>query len=261
MNAEQVKIGFGTYRLHDDTYESVISAIQSGYEAIDNAPLYKNQELVGQAVKDCGRNRKNLFITTKISRNQLKTHSIVESIESSLDLMGLDYIDELILHEPIHPLENWQILSEYFNTSGKGKIGKIGVSNFNQKHLKMIYEDEKSDNPSVNQIEVNPFLARTDLVNYCNDIGLQIVAHSPLAKAEKLDDEQLIEIAEKHCISPSQVMLRWGFEKGFRVIPRSKDLSHIQENLNLDFCMDEGDMAILDSLDCGYTTHPKYLKA
>lgn len=257
---EQLDIGFGTYRLYDDTYESVKYAIQNGYEAIDNAPLYKNQELVGKAVKDCGRSRKNLYITTKISRDQLKTKSIVESIENSLKVMGLDYIDELILHEPIHPLENWQILSEYYNTKGKGIIKNIGVSNFNQKHLEEIYTDEKSENPFVNQIEVNPFLARTDLVDFCNKINLKIVAHTPLAKGEKFDNEQLIEIAKKHEVSPAQIMLKWGSEKGFRVIPRSKDDGHIQENLSLDFEMDDDDMCILDSMDCGYATHPKYLK-
>ena len=109
------QLGFGTYRLNDDTYESVKFALQNGYYHIDTAPLYKNEEKVGKAIKESGIDRKKIFVTTKISRKELQSNKIQESIENSFKKLGLDYIDLVLLHEPIDYEKNWILLEKYYS--------------------------------------------------------------------------------------------------------------------------------------------------
>lgn len=250
-------IGFGTYRLHNNTYDSVKYAIKCGYKHIDTAPLYKNEKLVGYGIKDSGINRDNLFITTKISRNELKLNKIVESIENSLKNLSVDYLDLVLLHEPIDYIKNWNLLEEYYNTKGKNKIKNIGVSNFNETHLKNI----NNQNIYCNQIELNPFLLREPIINYCNSNNIKIVAHTPLTKGEKLNDKKLIELSNKYEITEAQMMLKWSLQNNNIVIPRSKNFKHIEENLSLNSInnIEKDDMEYIKTFDCQYSTHPKYL--
>lgn len=263
-----IKGGFGTYRLRDDTYEACMYALKDAkYVHIDNAPLYKNQSDVGKAIKDSGIHRKKIYFTTKISRNQLKNKEIKESFLNTLAETGLDYIDELMLHEPINYIDNWKQLCELYETIGKNKIRYIGVSNFNESQLEDIIQlynnKECSLKPMFNQIEVNPFLQRIELIDKCRQYGIPIVAHTPLAKGEKLNDKTLSEIAEIYKVSTAQLMLQWSKQKGYRIIPRSKDKDHIDENneiINKGFIISESHMNIIRNSDCGYATHPKYIK-
>lgn len=256
----EIQIGYGTYRLKkEDVYRSTIHAIESGVKHIDTAPLYGNIEEVGRAIRDG--NRRELFITAKISRDSLDKCDIVVSIKDTMKRMGLEYVDEVILHEPINHIENWKQLSDYYLTEGRGVIGTIGVSNFNTTHLQNIIDDPTTINPSVNQIEINPFLTRETLPAFCTTNGIKIVAHSPLAKGELLNNYELKNIADEYNVSCAQIMLRRGVQKGYRVIPRSSDFKHIEENIAIDQKINEEDMTILNNLDCGYSTHPKYLTA
>lgn len=256
--SDNITMGYGTYRLKkENVYKLTRHAIESGINHIDTAPLYGNIEEVGRAIGDS--NRRDLFITAKISRDSLEKCDIVNSIKDTMKRMRLNYLDEVILHEPINHIENWKLLSDYYQTEGRGLIGTIGVSNFNTTHLQNIIDDPTTSNPSVNQIEINPFLTRESLPNFCTANGIKIVAHSPLAKGELLNNHELKKIAEEYNVSCAQIMLRWGVEKGFRVIPRSSDFKHIEENMLIDFKINEEDMTRLNNLDCGYSTHPKYL--
>jgi methylglyoxal/glyoxal reductase len=257
-------IGFGTYRLHDNTYNSVIEAIKSGYTHIDTAPLYRNESIVGDAIKNSGVCREKLFITTKISRNELKSNDIRKSIQRSLIDLKVDYIDLLLLHEPIDFLNNWEILSEYFKTEGKGIIKNIGVSNYKVEHLEHILNNEdgvKIIKPYCNQIELNPFIHRNDISDYCNKNKIKIVAHSPLAKGEKLNNKTLLYLESKYSISPAKLMLQWNTENNNIIIPRSKNVKHIKDNLvNYNLAnLDKDDIDLLNNLDEQYSTHPKYL--
>ena len=263
-------IGFGTYRLNGDTYNSVRHALKIGYTHIDTAPLYKNELIVGKAIKDSGVDRRRIFVTTKISRNELKTNDIKKSIENSLNVLKLDYIDLLLLHEPIDFINNWKLLSDYYNTNGRGIIKNIGVSNFNINHLNIILNSQNTSNtfntiPYCNQIEINPFLHRTPIVELCNKNNIKIVAHSPLAKGEKLNNETLTTMAQKFTdCSPAQLMLTWNHLQNNIVIPRSKNIDHISQNLSAissisELNLDTNDTHLLNSLDCQYSTHPKYL--
>lgn len=251
------QIGFGTYRLHKKTTDSVSYALKSGYRHIDTAPLYKNEAEVGAALNRCGIERKQIFVTTKISRNELKTNSIEESIKNSFEKLNLDYIDLLLLHEPIDFENNWQLLCDYYETKGKGKIRNIGVSNFNEIQIEKICSKKA---PYCNQIELNPFLHRDKIIEKCKEKNIRIVAHSPLAKGEKMDDKTLIKVSQKYSITPAQAMLNWNYEQGNIVIPRSSDNNHIEDNLDLNFQTQQSIFEELNNLDQQYSTHPKYLK-
>jgi diketogulonate reductase-like aldo/keto reductase len=211
------------------TYDSTLQAINTGYDIIDTAPLYGNLVEVGRAIKD------------------------------SMTKLNVNYIHEILLHEPVNYKENWKLLSEFYQIDGKNLIGSIGVSNFNQNHLQDILDDKTTLNPIVNQIEVNPFLTRKTLTELCIYNSIEIVAHSPLAKGELFYKPELKDIANVYNVSPAQSMLKWGIQKGCRVIPRSKDCKHIEENINLDFTINDRYMTVLNHLDCGYSIHPKYL--
>jgi len=250
------KIGFGTYRLKDHTTNSLLRALTVGYTHIDTAPLYKNETQVGEAINKSGIDRETLFLTTKISRKELKSNSIVDSIENSLKVMNQDYIDLVLLHEPIDFLQNWKLLCEYFNNQTQIKVRHIGVSNFNIEQLELI---TKIKFPYCNQIELNPFLQRTSLTEYCKKKNILVVAHSPLAKGEKLDNPILKSISKDINKTPAQIMLKWNYINNNIIIPRSKDHLHILENTSLDFELSKDNLEKLDSLNCNYSTHPKYL--
>ena len=250
------KIGVGTYRLKDDTTNSLLRALTVGYTHIDTAPLYKNEAQVGEAINKSGIDRNTLFLTTKISRNELKNNSIADSIENSLRVMNQDYIDLVLLHEPIDFLQNWILLCEYFDNQTQIKVRHIGVSNFNIEQLELI---TKIKFPYCNQIELNPFLQRTSLTQYCKKKNIIVVAHSPLAKGEKLDNPILKSISKDINKTPAQIMLKWNYINNNIIIPRSKDQLHILENTSLDFELSKDNLEKLDSLNCNYSTHPKYL--
>lgn len=255
--------GIGTYRLHgDDAYTAISHALKIGYLWVDTAPLYGNQSHVGKAIRDSGRSRGSFKVTSKVSRDTLMDKdpdSMVNNFFTTLKELQVDYVDELILHEPIDFMRNWKRLCDLFQNEGKGMIGRIGVSNFDKDTLDQIIR-EGCMIPSVNQIEINPFLTRGDLPSFCNDHKIEVVAHSPLAKGEKMSDDLLNQIANRYDVSCAQLMLRWGMQQGFRVIPRSKDEAHIEENMGIRFEIDPKDMKRMQDLNCGYATHPKYLK-
>ena len=250
------QIGFGTYRLHKKTHDSVVNAIKIGYRHIDTAPLYKNEAEVGTTLSECGVDRKHIFVTTKISRKELETNKLVESICDSLKKINTDYIDLLLLHEPIDFEKNWGILCDYYETKGRGVVRNIGVSNFNKTQINTI---SGRHIPYCNQIELNPFLHRDDLVESCRQKNIKIVAHSPLAKGEKMDNKILNDVAEKYDISPAQAMLKWNYEQGNIVIPRSSNPEHIKENFSFLNRHIPKIFNELNSIDLQYSTHQKYL--
>jgi 2,5-diketo-D-gluconate reductase A len=257
---EMPEVGLGTYRLYDKTYDSVTNALNAGYRHFDTAPLYKCEDKVGEAISDSIRrgeiDRSDIFITTKVSRKELNKIEVAESIDRSIETIGTKYLDLVILHEPIKHRENWDALVAY-QKAHPGKVRSIGVSNYKVDHL--IDVIDSGFTPAVNQIEVNPFLARDDIVEFCKKAGITVVAHTPLAKAEKLNDDSLVAMAERLGVSSATLMLRFGMRNGYKIIPRSSDVDHIIENYNTSVEIGEKDMSILRGFDCRYATHPKYL--
>ena len=242
------QIGFGTYRLKDCT-DIVKYAINSGYKLVDTAELYKNEEHVSKALS------KDIFLTTKISPKSITKGLIRKSVEERLKLFGK--IDLLLLHKPSDNCDkDWEELVELYEENDK--ILNIGVSNFKIVDLEKIVSSKVQ--PFCNQIEVTPFLLRDKLVKYCQEKKIKIVAHSSLTKGEKLDNKTLVEIGKKYKKTPAQILLRWGIQKGFTVLPRSSCPKHVKENMNIfDFEINDKDMCLLDSLNEGYSTHPNLI--
>ncbi|VBB18764.1 aldo/keto reductase, partial [Yasminevirus sp. GU-2018] len=268
--------GFGTYRLvGEDARKATCYALKQGYGQIDTAPRYDNLEHVGRGISESGRSRSSFRITTKISHDALNDPdegSVKRMFFETIKKLGVDYVDEVILHDPTEAVRNWGRLVSLYQNEGRGLIGRIGVSNFGIDDIVKIV-DASGVTPSVNQIEINPFFTQRKLVEACKEKGIEIVGHSPLAKAELMDEQKLLGVAKQMTekagtvVTPAQVMLSWGIKMGHRVIPRSKNTDHIDENLKVQanagsevFELDDDMMRIMSTLDYGYVTHPQYLK-
>ena len=245
--------GIGTYRLNKETaYTMVKRALDLGYRHIDTAKLYKNEESVGRAIRDSGVPRNDIFLTTKIDMMDIRKLKIIEATERSLSLLGT-HIDLLLLHKVTdNYVEAWNLLNETHKLMGD-RIKNIGVSNFRENELASL-----DPLPKYNQIELSPFLTRESLVEFCREQDIHVIAHSSLAKGEKFDNPTLNEIAEKYSATPAQIMLSWGYQKNYTIIPRTSCEHHLKENMKI-IEITNDDINILDSLDCGYSTHPKLL--
>jgi diketogulonate reductase-like aldo/keto reductase len=245
----------------------VKSALDAGYRYVDTAVLYKNEKSVGDAIVDSKIKREEIFITTKVRIDDINKgrNKIIESIKLSLENLKLAYIDLILLHAPPHDdrrlIESWKTMEEIVDNKIdelKDKVKFIGVSNYGIKHLDKL-KNNGCRMPYANQIELSPYLQQKELVKYCKDAGIKIIAHSPLTKGEKLKDERLIKIAEKYNLTPAQLMIKWCVDSGCCVIPRTSRVDHLLENIKPIFDNgDKGYITELENFDENYFTHPKY---
>ena len=252
-------ISFGTYRLSEkDINLSLETALLIGYRSIDTACLYKNETLIGNYITKNDIPRKSIWLTSKLSPKIIpKSESeIIKSILTTLTDLNTDYLDLYLIHAPIdtHIIKCWSILERF---KSEGIFKNIGVSNFNICQLQQI-TDFSTVPIFTNQIELTPFLTRTNLVCYMKKHNIPISAHSSLTKGEKLLNPILRQIAITYDKTPAQLMLNWGLQNGYNVIPRSSNPSHIKENINLNFVISNDDMKTLNDLNCDYYTHPQY---
>lgn len=260
--------GFGTYRLDKMTcFNMVKDALKNGCLYIDTAFLYKNEKSVGEAILDSGVARSKIFVSTKVWLPSINKgrDAIIDAVKASLENLKLEYIDLVLLHAPSEDnnmlIESWKTMINIQN--GKvpelaNKIKHIGVSNYNIRHLQIL-KNNGLVTPWVNQIELNPYVQRKEIVKYCKDNNIKIIAHSPLTKAEKFKDSKLVELAKKHKVTPAQLLIKWCLDNGFSVIPRTCNKEHLLENINaLNVNIDDSYLRELDKFDENYFTHPKY---
>ena len=252
-------IGYGTWQTPNDqvAIESIKCAIQNGYRHIDCASIYGNEEFVGQAIRECGIPREELFITNKVWRTERGYQTTLDSIQKSLDTMGLDYFDLYLIHWPASATyydnweqinrDTWKAMMEMYQA---GKIRAIGVSNFMIHHLKALMEMEMI--PMVNQIEYHLGLCQQELVDYCKENGIQVQAFRPINHGEFLDNEILQSYAKKYNKTVAQICIRWILQNDVCPLPKSVNPSRIQENMNVfDFEISKEDMDTLNALDIG----------
>ena len=252
-------INFGTYRLNEKEINlSLETALSVGYKSIDTACLYKNETFIGNYITKNEIPRNEIWLTSKLSPKIIpKSESeIIKSILSTLTELNTDYLDLYLIHAPIdaHIIKCWSILEQF---KREGVFRNIGVSNFKITHLQKI-TDFSTTPIFTNQIELSPFLTRTDLVTYMKEHNIPISAHSSLTKGEKLSDPTLVQVAKTYRKTPAQILLNWGLQSNYNVLPRSSNPSHIKENINLNFAISEEDMSTLNNLNCNYQTHPQY---
>lgn len=252
-------INFGTYRLKQEEIPSALeTAFHIGFRSIDTASLYNNENYIGQYIHSNEISRSDLWITSKLNPKIVckSEDEIIKSILTSLSNLQTDYLDLFLIHAPneIHMEKCWSILESF---KRKGIFRNIGVSNFKSEHIEQILKFG-TEPIFTNQIELSPFLTRKSLVKYMKEKSISISAHSSLAKGEKLSTNKLIDIGVKYSKTPAQIMLKWGIQHNYRVIPRSKNPQYIKEDFDLDFIIESEDMDLLDGLNCDYYTHPQY---
>jgi 2,5-diketo-D-gluconate reductase A len=245
------QLGFGVFQVPPaETAEVVLRAIEAGYRHIDTAKLYQNEAEVGEAIAESGIAREEIFVTTKVWNSEQGYEPAIESFEASMDRLGLDVLDLLLIHWPVPELDRyvdtWRAFEKLY---ADGRVRAIGVSNFHIPHLQRLL-DEGSVVPAVNQIELHPQLPQVELREFHAQHGIVTEAWSPLARGGAvLADPTVTTIAERVGKSPAQVLLRWSLQLGNVVLPRSVTPSRIAENLELfDFSLTDDDMAAVAGL-------------
>ena len=249
------RLGLGTWQAQKGgmARQAVEWALEAGYRHIDTAAGYDNEEDVGDAIAASSLPRKDIFVVTKIINGDQGYDSTLRACEASLKRLKLNAIDLYLVHWPVSGLrkDTWRAM---VRLAEEGLCRSVGVSNYTIRHLDELLTDSPIV-PAANQIELSPFLTRTSLVDYCQSRGIVVEAYSPLARARKLSDPRLVEMAEKYGKSTAQVALRWGLQHDFVVIPKSTNKERIFENANLfDFALSTEDMALMDCFDEDYWT-------
>ena len=249
-------VGFGTYRLlGQEAVESVHYALSKGYRLIDTASIYGNEEAVGEGIKAGGIARKELFVTTKLWRENLGYEATRTELENSLKRLNLEYLDLYLIHWPANAknYNNWQKANAdawraMEELQAEGKIKSIGVSNFFQKHLDALFQTAKVI-PAINQIEFHPGYWQAELTDYCKKQNIAVESWSPLARGEVFGNEVLEAISQKHNKSVSQVCLRWILQHDVIVIPKSASPERIDENIDIfDFELSAEEMEQINKL-------------
>lgn len=252
-------LGFGTLYLNDELgVQCVAEAIGLGYRLIDTATIYGNEESVGGGIKKSGISRDELFVTSKLWVDDSGYDSTKEAFQTSLDKLGLDYLDLYLIHRPRGEVKaSWKAMEELY---AEGKIKAIGVSNFEDAHLEELMSYAKVT-PAVNQIESHAFFQQGKANKALSKLGIQMEAWSPLAQGRNghFTNETLAAIGKKYNKNNAQVSLRWHYQRGVIAIPRSSQKAHMQENLNIfDFELDDSDMKTISSLDLNITQFPEW---
>ncbi|MFI0899165.1 aldo/keto reductase [Streptomyces sp. NPDC020983] len=253
------QLGFGVWQVPDDEAESAVAtALDAGYRSIDTAALYANEEGTGRALAASGLPREELFVTTKLWNSDQGYDSALRAFDTSLAKLGLDYVDLYLIHWP-QPRrdayeETWRALERI---AADGRARAIGVSNFQPAHLRRLV-DGSATVPAVNQIELHPQLAQSELRAVHAELGVVTEAWSPLGQGKGLLASPVIaRVAERHGRTAAQVVLRWHLQLGNVVIPKSVTPSRIRENIDVfDFALSPEDLAELAALDDGTRLGP-----
>ena len=244
-------LGFGVYQIPPEkTKQAVLDAIEAGYRLIDTAQMYQNETEVGEAIGECGVSREELFITTKVWVGNYGYDNCRASVLKSLERLGLDYIDLVLLHQPFSDYYGaYKALEELYE---EGLVKSIGVSNFYPDRLTDICLFGRKVIPAINQVEANPFNAQYAAQANMEKNGVQMQAWAPFAEGKNdiFDNEILVKIAEKNNKTPAQVILRWLVERSIVVLFKSVKKERMVENIDIfDFALDDEDMFEIMSLD------------
>ncbi|WP_119071151.1 aldo/keto reductase [Rubrobacter indicoceani] len=249
------QLGFGVYQIKPgDTAEAVSRALEVGYRHIDTAEMYGNEKEVGEAIKNSGIDRSEIFVTSKLNNSFHEPDDARAAFDRTLEDLGTDYVDLFLIHWPLPTQYNgdyvstWKVMEE-FKQSGRSK--SVGVSNFQPEHLDRL-ASECDVVPAVNQIEVHPYLGNEVVRTYGRDHGIATEAWSPIAQGGVLEDEIITGIAEKVNKSAAQVVLRWHIQNSNIIFPKSVTPERIEQNFDIfDFELDGNDMDAISALDKG----------
>ncbi len=240
--------GLGTYQLTGKAGEQAISdAIRRGYRHLDSAQYYRNEEVVGNAVRNSGKVRKDFFVATKIWPTEFSKRNFMPAVERSIRELNLDYIDLLLLHWPADDTAN-DVASELMNEAiHKGYARLVGVSNFSIAQLKRA---QSLAPVFCNQVEYNPYTIQKEMVEYIQANNLMMTAYQPLSRGKVNTDATIISLGKKYGKTPGQIVLRWLVQQeNVCPIPKAGSEKHLIENMKIfDFSLSEGDMEMITDL-------------
>ena len=250
-------VGFGVFMIPNDgpTYDATLAALKAGYRHIDTAAGYMNESDVGKAIKDSGVDRKEVFITSKLWLQDYGYENAKKGIETSLKLLGVDYIDLYLLHQPYGDyLGAWKALEEAYQ---EGKIKSLGISNITV-NLWNKFKDGMTVMPAVNQVEFNPFVQQKELRKVMAENDIRLEAWFPLGHGNKdlLENETIVSLAKKYNKNAGQIILRWIYQEGVISLPKSTNEERMKGNIDIfDFELTDEEMKEMQALDTNKPSH------
>jgi methylglyoxal/glyoxal reductase len=242
-------LGLGVYDMYEQEAEQTIEkAVEIGYRLFDTAAMYRNETEVGNALRNSGIARKDVFITTKVNNTDHGFDATLRAFEVSQKKLNFDYIDLYLIHWGIRGKrkDTWLALERLYT---EGVVRAVGVCNYAIPFLDEM-TDYASLTPVVNQVEFSPYLFLEDLLKRCQNDGILLQAWSPLARGVKMNDPKLLNLAMKYGKSPAQMLIRWGLELGISTIPKSVTVARLKENFDVfDFNITPEDMVLMKSFN------------
>lgn len=244
-------VGFGTYKSgsEEETSKVVKNALKLGYRMIDTASFYGNEVGIGKGIKESKIDREEIFLVTKLWNEDHGYEKTIKALNKSLKNLKVDYIDLYLIHWPNKlNAETWRAFEDLYEM---GKVKAIGVCNFKVNHLEYL---RKSANimPMVNQVEMHPFSIKNEILNYCKESNIQVVAWSPISRGRIFSNDLMVRLAEKYNKTIAQIVLKWHMQRGVIPIPKSSNEDRIKENIDLfDFEISSEDMKNIELLNEG----------
>ena len=242
-------VGIGTFMLSpSDAQNSVREALKMGYSLVDTANAYVNERAVGRGMKESGVRREDIFLSTKLWPSEYENPN---AVNETLDRLGVDYVDLLYIHQPAG---NWLAGYRQLEKAYKeGKAKSIGISNFEGKYIEEL-QTKWEIVPQFIQVEAHPYFTQSELRGTLDKYGIRLMSWYPLGHGDKslINEDVFVKLGKKYGKTPAQVILRWHTQMGFAVIPGSRNVDHIRDNLNiLDFKLTDSEMAEIAKLDKG----------
>lgn len=254
------QLALGTWLIDDDkATEAVRQAANLGYRHVDTAEAYANERGVGEGVRTCGVHRAEMFVTTKLAAEHKDNQSAAQAIDGSLEALGLDYIDLMIIHSP-QPwievnqsedrhfegnLEAWRALTDAYKA---GKLRAIGVSNFRKEDIDNLW-DNAEVKPMVNQVLCHISNTPLDIIEYCQAKGIVMEAYSPVAHGEALKNPTIAKMAEKYGVTVPQLCIRYDLQLNMVTLPKTANPEHMRTNADVDFQISAEDMEALKHVE------------
>ena len=259
-------VGYGTYKVTEE--KIILDALNAGYRHLDTARMYKNEKMIGNALKECGIHRSELFLTSKVWKGDLGYDNTLRSFEASINDLGVQYLDMFLIHWPQStpdadwkPVlkETWKAMERLYDDCA---VRAIGVSNHLPHHLLHILRD-CNVRPMVNQLEFHPGYTQAATTSFCVNQGIQVEAWSPLGRTRVLEDSLVLELAEKYGKTPAQICLRFCLQNNVLPLPKSSSPERMKQNLELfDFDIELEDIFRLMTMpETGWSgQHPEHFK-
>lgn len=247
---EMPRVGLGVYKMTDpqQAVESITTALNAGYRAIDTASFYDNEVQVGEAVRASDVKREDVFVTSKVWNDNQGYDETLRAFEVTLKNLNMDYVDLYLTHwpKPDQFKETYRAIERLYDEK---LIRATGVSNHERHHLEALFA-QANVQPMVNQIECHPYLSQKSLQAFCADNNIAVTAWSPLGRGRTLEDETIVKLATQYDKTAAQIILRWHLQNDTIVIPKSVTPSRIISNLNVfDFELSPAHMAMMDDLN------------